>query len=203
MNSNIIGITGGIGCGKSTVTDLLAKQGIPIIDADIVAREVVEPNTHGLQKITDRFGQSILLADGGLNRAKLREIIFQITDEKAWLERLLHPIIRKEITQQLNDKSKLFPYVVLSSPLLLETDQHNLVSDIVVIDIDQQTQIERATKRDKNSSAQIESIIRQQIDRKSRLDKADYIINNQGNLQQLADEVSQLHSTLLSKYSIK
>ncbi len=201
MSHNIVGLTGGIGCGKTTVTDLLANKGIPIVDADIVAREVVAPQSEALQKISQRFGESILLQDGSLNRVLLRDIIFKDKIQKVWLEALLHPIIRSEICQQLELASKQHPYVILSSPLLLETDQSTLASVIVIIDIDKESQIQRATQRDNNTIEQIERIIDNQLDRDSRITKADYVIDNCGELEQLYSNVDNLHKTLTAKFS--
>ncbi|MDG1986479.1 MAG: dephospho-CoA kinase, partial [Halieaceae bacterium] len=126
----VVGITGGIGCGKSSVTDLLKKLNVDIVDADIIARKVVEPGKFALKKIVEYFGAEILLADGSLDRAQLRVIIFSEKEKKDWLEELIHPLINDEIRAQI--KSATTKYVVLSSALLLETRQKDLV-DIVVV----------------------------------------------------------------------
>lgn len=200
MTNNLIGLTGGIGCGKSTVTGYLSQKGVPIVDADIVAHEVVEPGTVALDKIQQHFGSEILKDNGHLDRAKLREIIFTDNTHKHWLESLLHPIIRDEICAQLEVASKHYPYVILSSPLLLETDQSVLVSKIIVIDIDRESQIQRASKRDGNTKVQIERIIANQIDRESRKRKADYIIDNCGDINNLFANIDALHANLRAKF---
>lgn len=201
MKKNIVGLSGGIGSGKTSATDLLAMKGVPIIDADVVARQVVEPNALALQTICERYGSNILKDDNSLDRAALRDIIFQDTTQKQWLESLLHPIIRDEILQQLAKASAQSPYVILSSPLLLETDQHLLTQCIVIVDIDRQIQIQRAMLRDDNTQQQIERIIDNQLDRESRLAKADFVIDNSASFAHLKDQVAQVHQQLLLKFS--
>ena len=129
----IVGLTGGIGSGKSTVARLFAEQGIHWVDADDVAREVVEPGTPALEAIARHFGDQILLESGGLNRPELRALIFQDENERKWLEQLLHPLIREAMLEQLHPRDYHLPYTLLVSPLLLETDQHEMVDRIVVI----------------------------------------------------------------------
>lgn len=200
VQANIIGITGGIGCGKSTVTDLFKDRGVPIIDADVIAREVVLPDTFALQQITEKFSTSILLNDRTLNRPKLRDIIFKSNDHKHWLESLLHPLIRKQINSQLKAASLHYAYVVLSSPLLLETDQHSLVNKIVVIDINPDTQLSRAMLRDSNSKQQIQRIINAQMTRDKRNSHADFVLNNSQSLDELGLAVEQLHLKLCALF---
>ncbi len=201
----MVGITGGIGCGKSTVTELFSKKGIKVVDADVIAREVVQPDTEALAAITVKFGDQILLANGHLNRAKLRTIIFDNSADKLWLESLLHPIIRSRISSQLHSsKTTAFcsaaspHYALLSSPLLLETDQHTMTDCIIVIDIDPETQINRSMLRDNNSREQIERIIRSQIPRAERREKADIIIDNSGTIAQLTTQINQIHHQLIA-----
>lgn len=196
MSSYIIGLTGGIGSGKTTVSNEFAKLNIEIIDADVVARQVVEPNTPALTKIAQRFGEDILLDDGSLNRAKLRELIFANDSDKEWLNNLLHPLIRQEILIQLEQASS--PYCLLSAPLLFENNLHKLVNRSLVIDIDQQTQINRTTKRDKVSKEQVEAIISSQIARQQRLELADDVIDNSTlSFNVIQEKVVTLHSTYL------
>ena len=190
----VLGVTGGIGCGKTAVTDRLATHGVDIIDADIVAAQVVEPNTQALTLISKHFGPSILQDNGELNRPALREIIFKQPKEKQWLEDLLHPLIRQNILEQI-DNSKP-PYCVLVAPLLLEGDLHRVVDRIVVVDCTEAMQIERATKRDHSDKDLIKSIIAQQMSRAEKLKKADVIISNEGTLDQLHQKVDQLHTQL-------
>lgn len=191
----IIGLTGGIGSGKSEVSRRFEQLGITVVDADIVAREVVNIGTVALSAISAHFGQDILNADGSLNRAKLRSRIFENPDEKHWLENLLHPIIRKEIVTQLAQSKT--PYSILSSPLLLETKQNELVNRVLVIDATENMQIERASTRDTNNKDQIQKIMATQINRTERCKKADDIIENHGDLNELDLAVKKLHAFYL------
>ena len=193
----VVGITGGIGCGKSSVTDLLKKLNVDIVDADIIAREVVEPGKFALKKIVEYFGTEILLADGSLNRAQLRVIIFSEKEKKDWLEKLMHPLINDEIRAQI--KSATTKYVVLSSALLLETRQKDLVDIVVVVDIPETLQIERTTLRDRNSSELVKKIIDSQLKRDERLSRADIVIDNSDSLDKLKLEIKKLHSDLKKK----
>jgi len=192
----IVGITGGIGSGKSAVTRQLEQFGINVIDADIVAREVVAPGEEALQKIAQHFGSQILTNSGELNRAELRVKIFSDPKERKWLEQLLHPVIRARIIQQLENTQS--SYAVLASPLLLETDQHQLTDHIVVVDVPEAIQIERTISRDKNNAEQVKSIIQTQMPRDQKIVKADTIIDNSADLATLKKEVAALHSKLLT-----
>lgn len=192
----IIGLTGGIGSGKSAASDHLESLGINIVDTDIVARLVVAPNTPALQQISDHFGSTVLLDDGNLDRAQLRNIIFQDPAQKTWLEALLHPIIRQETLRQLNQSNS--PYTVLVSPLLLETNQHELCDRVLVIDVPEEIQVQRASHRDNNDTAQIKRIIASQIHRDKRLALADDIIDNSQDLAQLQENIAKLHQQYLT-----
>ena len=193
----VVGITGGIGCGKSSATDLLKKLNVDIVDADIIARKIVEPGKFALKKIVDYFGAEILLPDGSLDRAQLRVIIFSEKEKKDWLEELIHPLIKDEIRVQI--KSASSKYVVLSSALLLETRQKDLVDIVVVVDIPEILQIERTTLRDRNSSELVKKIIDSQIKRDERLSKADIVIDNSDSLDKLKLKIKELHSDLKKK----
>lgn len=193
--SLIIGLTGGIGSGKSAAADLFAAHGITVVDADIAAREVVEPGTACLDAIAEHFGADILLPGGELNRRALREIIFNDPQAKAWLETLLHPAIRELIIQQLGEAPS--PYALLVSPLLLETDQHQLASLILVIDCEESEQIQRAAARDNSDAERIKAIMATQLTRTQRLAKADDILHNHGTLADLAQQVDALHQQYL------
>ncbi|EHJ06099.1 dephospho-CoA kinase [Marinobacter manganoxydans] len=193
----IVGLTGGIGSGKSTVTRLFGEHGVHWVDADDVAREVVEPGTPALERISEHFGKNILTSEGALDRAQLRGIVFEKPEERAWLERLLHPIIREELIRQLNPENYQLPYVLLVSPLLLETDQHELVDRIIVIDVPEETQIGRTMARDNNSREQVERIIAAQMSREDRLARADEVIDNDRPLDEVTRQVRELHERLL------
>lgn len=191
----IVGLTGGIGSGKSTVTECFEQLGIGVVDADILAREVVEPGTPSLAAIAQKFGNDILDDRGGLNRAKLREIVFADSSKKSWLEELLHPAIRDLMLSRLQASPS--PYTLLVSPLLLETDQHKLVNRILVVDVSEETQLERTLKRDGSNEATIKSIINSQIGRAERLNAADDIFSNDQATDTLAARVLPLHNKYL------
>jgi dephospho-CoA kinase len=192
----VVGLTGGIGCGKSAVSERLAEKNIPIIDADVVAREVVAPGEPALDAIGKRFGESVLLEDGCLNRPKLREIVFADEKQRVWLEQLLHPIIRDRILEKLENLESL--YAVLASPLLLETDQHLLVNHVVVVDAPEERQIERTAARDNTSEDQVRAIIAAQMPREERLKRADTVFDNSGDQSKLDANVASLHQALVA-----
>lgn len=202
--TKVVGLTGGIGSGKSTVARLFAEHGVHWVDADDVAREVVEPGTPALAAIAGHFGDQILLETGELNRAQLRRLIFQDASEKQWLERLLHPLIRESILTQLNPgnyhKDYHLPYTLLVSPLLLETDQHELVDRVVVIDVPVKDQIGRTVSRDSNTEEQVQRIIDAQMPRDERLEKADHVIDNASGLEQAKAQVASLHVRFIDEF---
>jgi dephospho-CoA kinase len=193
----VVGITGGIGSGKSAVTDHLETLGITVVDADKVARVVVEPGTSGLAAITEHFGTDVLLANGGLDRAALRKIVFDNHNERKVLEEITHPRIRDEIIRQLSEASS--PYVVLSSPLLLESGQNTLADYVVVVDVPEDEQLKRTMARDDNSEALVKQIMAAQLDRQTRLSRADASIMNDTSLEELYERVEALHEDLLLK----
>ena len=191
----IVGLTGGIGSGKSAAADLFAAKGIELIDTDILAREVVEPGTPALASIAERFGTDILQPGGTLDRAQLRKIVFSQPAAKKWLEALLHPLINELLRSRL--ASFTGPYCLLVSPLLLETQQASLVDRVLVIDIARQTQLDRTLRRDGSSQTTVEAIINSQIDREARLARADDVISNEGSLEDLARAVEKQHAIYL------
>ena len=193
----VVGITGGIGSGKSAVTDHLETLDITVVDADKVARVVVEPGTSGLAAIVEHFGEDILLADGGLDRAALRKIVFDNPDERKVLEGITHPRIRDEIARQLSQASS--PYVVLSSPLLLESGQNTFADYVVVVDVPEELQLKRTMARDDNSEALVKQIMAAQLDRQTRLARADTSITNDASLEQLCERVEAMHEDLLAR----
>ena len=198
-SSLIIGLTGGIGSGKSTVAEGFRQLGIETVDADQASREVVEPGMPALAVISERFGSQIIQADGSLDRAALRQIIFTDPDQKLWLESLLHPLIRDWIVQRLQAATS--PYVILESPLLFETDQHQLVDKVVLVDLPVELQIERACTRDGNQADQIQRIIDAQMPRQEKLSRADIVLDNALSLESLAPRVAAIHQTLLSLHN--
>jgi dephospho-CoA kinase len=193
----VIGLTGGIGSGKSTVAREFGSLGVHWVDADDVAREVVEPGMPALTVIADHFGKDILTEDGALDRARLRQIVFEQPEQRVWLESLLHPIIREELIRQLHPTDYTLPYVLLVSPLLLETDQNKLVESVLVVDVPVDVQIERTMARDTNSREQIERIIAAQMPREQRVAKADAVIDNNQPTDKVSAEVRALHERFI------
>lgn len=194
----IVGLTGGIASGKTTVATLFEQEhGINIVDADVIAREVVALGTPALEAIKARYGEGICHENGDLNRRALREKIFAQTSEKNWLNQLLHPLIREEIHHQLTEANS--PYVLLVVPLLIENNMQSMVNRILVVDAQTNTQSARAAARDKVSKAQIAQIIAAQISRDERLKHADDVIINESDLQSLKQQVKQLHESYMQQ----
>jgi dephospho-CoA kinase len=193
----VIGITGGIGSGKSAVTDRFEQHGITVVDADKAARVIVEPGHPALQSIAEHFGDTILLPDGTLDRAALRTKVFADDNERHWLEQLTHPLIGKEILDQLAAATS--PYTILSSPLLLETSQKSLTDLVVVVDVPEEIQLARTVARDDNVEAQVKRIMAAQMSRSERLDKADIVIDNNRTLNELDEVIAELHGEFLAR----
>lgn len=191
----LVGLTGGIGSGKTAASDYLASKGIKVVDADVVAREVVDIGEPALEQIKNQFGEEILLQNGALNRPKLREIIFSDPDQKNWLEQLLHPLIRERIVGQLSSANS--PYAVLVSPLLFETNQHQLIEHTLLIDAPESSQLERVKSRDGSTDDTIKSIIDSQMPRARKQALADDIICNDGDLDQLYQQLDTVHESYL------
>ena len=192
----IVGLTGGIGSGKTTIAYFFSERDIKVINADQLARKVVQPGTTALSQIKQKFGDKILTESYGLNRSLLREIVFKDERQRVWLENLLHPLIEDEINKSI--ESALSQYVVLESPLLLETNQHKLVNRILVIDVSPEIQLKRTLSRDGGSEATIKAIINSQLTRLQRLNMADDVINNEQDLKSVRIELESLHQNYLS-----
>lgn len=192
----VVGLTGGIGSGKSVASDYLASLGITIADADLAARQVVMPGTPALAEIADTFGHHLLLADGGLDRRALRNLVFQNQGELKRLEAITHPAIEAELRRQLAASHS--PYSVLVSPLLLETRQHLLTQRVLLIDAPEALQLERASQRDNASAEQIRAIIQQQMARAEKCKRAHDILLNDGSLAHLQSALDTLHQTYLA-----
>ena len=193
----VVGITGGIGSGKSAVTDYLETKSVAVVDADKVARLVVEPGTAGLAAIAEYFGEEILQPGGELDRAALRKVVFDNPDKRKVLEGITHPLIREEIARQLSEAKS--PYVVLASPLLLESGQNSFADYVVVVDVPESVQLSRTMARDDNSEELVKSIMAAQLDRETRLSRADMSISNDGTLEELYARVDDLHQELLAR----
>ena len=195
--SMIIGLTGGIGSGKSAAADHFATEhGIHVVDADLKSRVVVEPGKPALAQIVDRFGEQILLPDGNLNRAALRQQIFSDVNDRIWLESLLHPLIREETLRDLNSATS--PYTLLVSPLLIESGQHTLTSRVIVVDVPEALQVARTIQRDNVPEDQVKAIMRVQSQREARLNQAHDIISNDRDLAHLHAQVNTLHQQYLA-----
>jgi dephospho-CoA kinase len=197
----LVGLTGGIGSGKSTVAKSFKKLGIKVIDADYAARAVVEPGSEALTLIEAYFqplaGEAPIIINGRLNRSVLRAIIFEDTDKKNWLEALLHPLISQWIDDQINQPTES-PYIILESPLLFETEQYNKVDTSLLVDIPPELQIERATLRDGNTVDQIQAIMDSQMSRNDKLHKAAYMFDNSQAKNTMDSRVMALHQQFLS-----
>ena len=196
----VVGLTGGIGSGKTTVSNMFAKLGITVVDTDIVAREVVEPGTEALARIAEHFGPTTVLdQQGELNRRALRKIIFEQPSEKQWLEALLHPLIREETLQQLSNSRSA--YTILVSALLLESGQDKWCQRVLLVDTPEQQQLDRTVARDDATANQVSAIINSQMPRKDRLGRADDIIVNDNSLDALAQAVELQHHAYLELFN--
>ena len=194
-----VGITGGIGSGKTALTDWLSEKGIVIVDADLASRVIVATGQPALAEIAETFGQEYIQQDGQLNRAALRALVFTDDSKRQQLEAITHPRIREELARQMEAADSA--YVVLSSPLLLESGQSSMVDLSVVVDVPEITQIERTMARDNNARQLVEGIMAAQLDRDTRISRADIVINNSGSLDELYQRGEVLHQTLLARAS--
>jgi dephospho-CoA kinase len=191
----IVGLTGGIGSGKSAVAERFRALGILVVDADQAARAVVEPGTPALAAIAEHFGPGVLQADGSLDRAALRKLVFDDPEQRRWLEALLHPLIGEWLRTRLAEAPG--PYAILESPLLFEGSQHRMVHRTLVVDVPEEMQVARATTRDGNSPEQIRAIMAAQMRREQRRARADDCIDNSGPPEALDDQVEALHRRYL------
>ncbi|MDU7310260.1 MAG: dephospho-CoA kinase [Aeromonas sp.] len=192
----VVAITGGIGSGKTTVANRFAELGIEVVDADIIAREVVEPGTPALAAIATHFGPDVVTPDGQLDRRRLRERIFIDSQAKEWLNALLHPLIRSEMLRQC--AATRSPYCLLVVPLLVENRLTSLADRVLVIDVDEATQIERTCRRDGVSREQAQAILASQASRRERLAMADDVLDNQsGTSETIEERIFALHQTYL------
>ncbi|MBV53055.1 MAG: dephospho-CoA kinase [Coxiellaceae bacterium] len=191
-----IGLTGGIGSGKTSATNYFASLGITIIDADRIAHQITSKGTPEFQHILTHFGPSILQSDGNINRSSLRKIIFNDPNEKKWLESYLHPIIREIITDQLALSQS--PYTIIAIPLLTESEGIHFIDRILLIDTDESLQIKRTMQRDDLSFKEAANIIKHQASRNRRIATANDIIINNGTLEELYHKLHSLHKTYLN-----
>ena len=188
----IVILTGGIASGKTAVSDRFARLGVPVIDTDLIARELVQPGEAALEKIVREFGTDILDDSGHLDRTGMRELVFADPEKKKALEAILHPTISKQV--ELRITAVEADYCVLVVPLLVESGKYRWADRVLVVDVDEQTQLERVMARDSSTLKQAESIIRSQASRQQRLAIADDVIVNEGSLEELDRAVDDLHT---------
>ena len=197
MANLIVGLTGGIGSGKSTVTEIFQDLGVEVIDADIVAREVVSLGSPALIAIKEHFGDEYINAHGLLNRALLRHRIFSNNKDKAWLNALMHPLINQALHQQITATKGA--YCILVAPLLLENKLHENTHTVLVVDVSEEEQILRTVKRDSNNESQVKAIIASQMSRQERLSFADNTLDNShADLKKLKQSIIKLHQHYLT-----
>ncbi|AWB68728.1 dephospho-CoA kinase [Saccharobesus litoralis] len=196
MANLVIGLTGGIGSGKSAACRFFADKGIDIVDADIIARQVVAPGSQALKQISQRFSASIITSTGELDRQQLRNIVFKDVKQKEWLNQLLHPLIRQEMSSAVNACQST--YCILAIPLLIENELFDLVNRVAVIDCEVEQQKQRALLRDNSDATVIQAIIDSQVSREVRLKHANDIIDNSKDLDYLAQQISKMHEFYLS-----
>lgn len=195
MADFVVGITGGIGSGKTAASDRFAGLGIAIIDADLASRAVVEPGQPALVAIAEHYGEHVIGPDGSLDRRALRDIVFADPDQRRWLEQLTHPLINAWLVEHLAAATS--PYAMLASPLLAETGQSRYCQRVLVVDVPVELQVKRTMARDSSDEAQVRAIIAAQASREERLAMADDVIVNDQDLAHLDQEVARLHADYL------
>lgn len=196
----VVVLTGGIASGKSAVSEHLAQRGVPVIDTDLLAREVVAPGTPGLAAVVDAFGAQVLAADGSLDRARMRQLVFGDEEARRRLESLLHPRIEaaaRARIQALNDA----PYCLLVVPLLVETGLFADADCVVVVDVPESIQLQRLLERDGVDPATARRMLASQVSRAQRLARADAVLDNEGNLAELQAQVAHLHERLMARFA--
>jgi dephospho-CoA kinase len=187
----IVGLTGGIGSGKSTVSELFAKLGVPIIDTDAISHQLVSPGQEALTQIVAAFGKQMLTPEGELDRARMRNVVFNDPEKRAALEAILHPLIRQSALAQIRNLHH--DYCILVVPLLVEKGWYTMVNRVLVVDAPAELQRHRVKQRSGLSDSQIDAIMRQQATREQRLTFADDVIVNNKSLQQIESQVKDLH----------
>ncbi len=195
MSNFVVGLTGGIGSGKSAVSERFEKLGIRVVDADIASRVVVEPGRPALKAIEEHFGAEAIADDGTLNRAVLRKLVFEDAEERRWLEQLTHPLINAYMTEELAAATSA--YAILAHPILIETGRTKDCHRILVVDVPEELQVSRTMARDDNPESQVRAIMAAQASRADRLAAADDVIVNDQGLDHLDTEVARLHTLYL------
>jgi dephospho-CoA kinase len=195
-----VGLTGGIGSGKTSVSNVFEKLGVPVIDTDVIAHDLVNKNEGILKQITDTFGPDLLKLNGELNRKKLAQLVFNKKEHKLSLENILHPRIKSEVLHQikrLSASQRPPAYAIIVIPLLIESDYHDIIDRILVVFADEAVRITRIQKRDNRSLSEIRAIINNQVDDSTRLGEADDIIENNSNINMIEKKVKDLHEKYL------
>ena len=192
-----VGLSGGIASGKSTVAKCFGELGVPVIDADEIARRLTVPGSAGLRAIAEAFGAKMLNRDGGLNRAALRQLAFADASARRRLNAILHPAIRDHMEKEI--KKLHAPYCIIVIPLLIEAGMQDMVDCIVIVDCGEETQLQRIVARDHCDKAEAGKIIKSQHDRKKRLEVADIVVDNEGTMEHLKKQVDELHRALLHR----
>ncbi|MDR3478521.1 MAG: dephospho-CoA kinase [Gammaproteobacteria bacterium] len=198
MSSNklVIGLTGGIGSGKSTVADLFADRGVDVIDTDRIARELTDPGQPAYHAIVEKFGRYVVMGNTHLNRKTLRKYIFSDDSLRVWLEQLLHPLIRQELARRIAASEA--PYCMAVIPLLFENEINPLITRTLVVDVPEEVQLTRTQLRDMNTPEEVEAIMKSQVTREKRLGSADDVIYNDKKIQDLIPQVEKLHASYLA-----
>lgn len=193
----VVGLTGGIGCGKSCTSQFFSDLGIDVIDTDVIARQLTQPNGSAISLIQNTFGSSVITADGALDRNKMRDLVFANSESRHKLEQILHPLILKAVIRRI--KQSQAPYVIVVIPLLFETNDYNhLIQHILVIDCDEQQQLLRTMERSNLSEQKVRSIMATQVTRETRIQKADDVILNNQDIEYLKAQILLLHHKYLA-----
>ena len=193
----VVGLTGGIGCGKSSTSQFFSDLGIDVIDTDVIDRQLTQPNGSAISLIQNTFGSSVITADGALDRNKMRDLVFANSESRHKLEQILHPLILKAVIRRI--KQSQAPYVIVVIPLLFETNDYNhLIQHILVIDCDEQQQLLRTMERSNLSEQKVRSIMATQVTRETRIQKADDVILNNQDIEYLKAQILLLHHKYLA-----
>lgn len=197
MKPLVIGLTGGIGCGKSSAAKFFVERGVPVIDTDEIAHQLTKPGGSAMAPIRQTFGLDYLMPDGALDRVKMRQLVFSDPEAKGKLERILHPLIREEVARRVSVCTT--PYVLIAVPLLLETGGYReLIQRVLVVDCDEEMQIARTMQRSRLARGEVQAIMGTQVSREARLRQADEVLPNSGDLDFLAQQVEALHAKYLA-----
>jgi len=195
-NKLVVGLTGGIGSGKSTIADLFSERGVDVIDTDRIARELTDPGQAAYKAIVEKFGQRVVMGNTHLNRKTMRKYVFSNDNLRDWLEKLLHPLIREELSRRV--EASVAPYCMAVIPLLFEKERNPLITRSLVVDVPEELQVTRTQLRDMHTPEEVEMIMKAQVTREHRLSSADDVIYNDKKLQDLIPQVEKLHNFYLS-----